>query len=61
MLWPLALTTNIPYGTFLTVLIVGVVTGTAGHIIRSQTLIIAGIVIIGLISAYFTFQFLAQP
>ncbi len=61
MLWPLAPHDEHPLRDVFTVLIIGVVTGTMGHIIRSQTMIIAGIVIIGLVSAYFTFQFLAQP
>ncbi len=36
-------------------LLVGVVIGVAGHISRSKTLIISGILIIGAISVYFGF------
>lgn len=43
----------------LAVLIVGLVIGVFGHIIRSRTLIVTGIIIIGGISAYFSF--VAQP
>jgi hypothetical protein len=46
------------YGTFVAVLVFGVVLATFGHIIRSQTLIIAGLLVLGLVSAYFTAQFL---
>ncbi len=59
---PLVLaTTEIPYGAFLGVLVFGVVVGTFGHIIRSRTLIIAGILVIGLVSSYFTLEFVLQP
>jgi hypothetical protein len=54
-------TTSIPYGAFLAVLVFGVVVGTFGHIIKSQTLIIAGILVIGLVSSYFTLEFVLQP
>jgi hypothetical protein len=33
----------------------GLATGVFGHIIKSRTLIILGILIIGLVSAYFSF------
>lgn len=36
-------------------LLVGVVVAVAGHVVRSKTLIITGILIIGAISAYFGF------
>lgn len=61
MLGLFAATTDISYNTFVVVLIIGVVIGVAGHIIRSSTLILAGILILGLVSAFFVFQFLAQP
>jgi hypothetical protein len=42
-------------GVFIPVLIAGVVIGVFGHIIKSNWLIILGILIIGLVSAYFSF------
>ncbi len=57
----LLLPTNIPYNTFVVVLAVGVVVGVAGHIIRSRVLILIGIAVIGLVSSYFTLQFLFHP
>ncbi|MGI8713557.1 MAG: hypothetical protein ACR2NR_10320 [Solirubrobacteraceae bacterium] len=36
-------------------LVVGLVIGVFGHIIHSRALILAGILIIGLVSAYFSF------
>jgi hypothetical protein len=36
-------------------LVVGLVIGVFGHIISSRTLILTGILIIGLVSAYFSF------
>jgi len=36
-------------------LLVGLVVGVSGHIVRSRTLIVTGILIIGLVSAYFAF------
>ncbi|MGH2889409.1 MAG: hypothetical protein ACRDNJ_07255 [Solirubrobacteraceae bacterium] len=44
---------------FVAVLAVGAVIGVFGHIIRSRTLIVLGIVIVGGVSAYFSF--VAQP
>jgi hypothetical protein len=44
---------------FVAVLAFGLVVGVFGHIIRSRTLIITGILIIGLVSAYFSF--IIQP
>ncbi len=44
---------------FLAVLIFGLVVGVFGHITRSRTLILTGILIIGGVSAYFSF--VAQP
>jgi hypothetical protein len=40
---------------FVAALIFGLVVGVFGHIIRSRTLILTGILIIGLASAYFSF------
>jgi hypothetical protein len=42
-------------GVFIPVLVAGVVIGVFGHIIKSTWLIILGILIIGLVSAYFSF------
>jgi hypothetical protein len=42
-------------GVFIPALIFGVVVGIFGHIIKSTWLIILGIAIIGLVSAYFSF------
>jgi hypothetical protein len=44
---------------FVAVLIFGLVIGVFGHIIHSRTLILTGILIIGGVSAYFSF--VAQP
>jgi hypothetical protein len=40
---------------FMAVLVFGLIIGVFGHIIRSRTLIVTGIVIIGGTSAYFLF------
>jgi hypothetical protein len=40
---------------FVLVLIIGLAVGVFGHIISSRTLILTGILIIGLASAYFSF------
>jgi hypothetical protein len=40
---------------FTAVLLFGLVVGVFGHIIKSRTLIVTGILIIGLVSAYFSF------
>jgi hypothetical protein len=40
---------------FTAALVLGLVIGVFGHIIGSRTLIIAGILVIGLVSAYFSF------
>jgi hypothetical protein len=40
---------------FTAALVLGLVIGVFGHIIHSRTLIIIGILMIGLISAYFSF------
>ena len=53
--------TEIPYGAFLGVLVFGVVVGVFGHIIRSNTLILSGILVIGVVSSYFTIEFVLQP
>ena len=42
-------------GLFTAALVLGVVIGVFGHIIRSRALIITGILVIGLVSAYFSF------
>jgi hypothetical protein len=42
-------------GLFTAVLALGLVIGVLGHIVRSKTLIITGILLIGLVSAYFSF------
>jgi hypothetical protein len=42
-------------GLFTAVLALGVVIGVFGHIIHSRTLILTGILVIGLVSAYFSF------
>jgi len=56
-----ALTTSIPYNAFVVALAIGVVVGVYGHVIRSRTLILTGILMIGLISSYFTLQFVLRP
>jgi F0F1-type ATP synthase assembly protein I len=40
---------------FVAVLVSGLVLGVFGHIVKSRPLILAGILIIGLVSAYFSF------
>jgi hypothetical protein len=52
-------TATAPVGAVIAVLVVGLVIGVFGHIINSRTLIITGIAVIGLVSAYFSF--VAQP
>ncbi len=42
-------------GLFTAALIVGLVIGVFGHIIHSRALILTGILVIGLVSAYFSF------
>jgi hypothetical protein len=42
-------------GLFTVALVIGLGIGVLGHISRSRTLIITGILIIGLVSAYFSF------
>jgi hypothetical protein len=42
-------------GLFTAVLVLGLLIGVFGHIIKSRTLIITGILVIGLVSAYFSF------
>jgi hypothetical protein len=51
--------TTPPLGAFIAVLVLGLVIGVFGHIINSRALILTGIAIIGLVSAYFSF--VAQP
>ncbi len=42
-------------GTFVVVLVLGLLVGIYGHLIKSRALIITGILVIGLVSAYFSF------
>ena len=42
-------------GVFTAALAIGLAIGVFGHIIHSRTLIITGILVIGLVSAYFSF------
>jgi hypothetical protein len=42
-------------GPYAIVLGVGFVIGVYGHVIKSRTLIVTGIVMVGVVSAYFTF------
>ena len=42
-------------GVFTALLAFGVIVGVVGHIVKSRTLIITGILVIGLVSAYFSF------
>jgi hypothetical protein len=42
-------------GLFTIALVIGLAIGVFGHIIHSRTLIITGILVIGLVSAYFSF------
>jgi hypothetical protein len=42
-------------GVFTAVLAIGLVIGVFGHIIKSRTLILTGILVIGVVSAYFSF------
>jgi hypothetical protein len=40
---------------FIVVLVAGLLVGVYGHIIKSRALIVTGILVIGLVSAYFSF------
>ena len=42
-------------GVIIALLSAGLVIGVIGHIIRSRTMIITGILVIGIVSAYFSF------
>lgn len=42
-------------GLFTALLVLGLLIGIFGHIIKSRTLIIIGILVIGAVSAYFSF------
>ncbi len=42
-------------GVFTALLAFGLLVGVVGHVIKSRTLIITGILVIGLVSAYFSF------
>jgi len=53
ILVPAALPTNI--GPYLAVMAVGFVIGIAGHLSRSRTLILTGILIVGVVAAIFAF------
>jgi hypothetical protein len=57
-LLPLA-ASNPPLGVFIAALVFGLLVGVFGHIISSRTLILTGILIIGGVSAYFSF--VVQP
>jgi hypothetical protein len=46
-------------GVYAAVLGFGLLIGVIGHIVRSRTLIVTGILVIGFVSAYFSF--VAQP
>jgi hypothetical protein len=50
---PLAASTSL--GPYAAVMGFGFLIGIAGHVIRSRTLILTGILIVGLVSAYFAF------
>ncbi len=52
-------TATAPVGAIIAVLVLGLLIGVFGHIINSRALIITGIAVIGLVSAYFSF--VAQP
>ena len=53
ILVPAALPTSV--GPYLGILAVGFGVGIAGHVIRSRTLILAGILIVGVVSVIFAF------
>ena len=55
MLWFLFGVASSHLGAFTAVLAFGLVVGVFGHIINSRALIVAGILVIGLASAYFSF------
>jgi len=42
-------------GIFVVVLVLGLLVGIYGHLIKSRALILTGILVIGLVSAYFSF------
>jgi prepilin signal peptidase PulO-like enzyme (type II secretory pathway) len=42
-------------GVFVGVLVFGLLVGVLGHIVQSRWLILTGILVIGLVSAYFSF------
>jgi hypothetical protein len=46
-------------GLFGGVMVLGLITGVFGHVIKSRALIVAGILVIGLASVYFSF--ILQP
>ena len=52
---PFASTLSTGIGPFAAVMGFGVLIGVYGHIIRSRTLIVTGIVIVGAVSGYFAF------
>lgn len=53
ILLPLAATTNL--GPYAAAMGAGFLIGVFGHVIRSRALILTGILIVGLVSAYFAF------
>jgi len=42
-------------GVFVVALVLGLLVGIYGHLIKSRALIVTGILVIGLVSAYFSF------
>lgn len=55
MKFPVASALSTGVGPFAAVMAVGFLVGVYGHVIRSRTLIVTGIVIVGGVSAYFAF------
>lgn len=53
ILVPAALPSSV--GAYIAILAVGFVVGIAGHVTRSRTLILAGILIVGVVSVVFAF------
>jgi hypothetical protein len=53
ILIPIAATSSI--GPYAAAMALGFVIGVAGHVIHSRTLILTGILIVGVVSAYFAF------
>lgn len=51
----IASTLSTGVGPWVAVMAFGFLIGVAGHVVRSRTLILTGIVIVGVVSAYFAF------